>query len=313
MITSRSHAAIVIVNPKAGRGDGGSVARRAVDRLTTHGWDAEVLSTSRPGEATALARDESGGASLVVAVGGDGTASEVAEGLMSLDDRPAMAVVPAGSGCDLARNLGIGGIEAGLDALETQAMRNMDLGRIELQGQDGPFSRYFVLTTGTGFSASVIRSATTRVKRLFRSKTYAVAGVLGAFRYRPPMMRWTVDGETGEGRVFNVVVSNAEIEAGGARMSPGATAFDGKLWVAVWHGSSALAGLWRMRLIFGGSHVEHPAITYTAGSVVTIDSDPPVGIQVDGEVPGRTPARFEVVPGVLRVVVGQAPGLTRCP
>ena len=301
--------AAVIVNPQAGRGGAEEFARRAAQVLAGRGMAVEVLCTTAPGHAVTIARGLAAQTDLVVAVGGDGTASEVANGLMGHQDRPVMAIVPAGSACDLALNLGVGSAEEGLAVLSNPSTRPMDVGRVDLMGPSGPTSRYFVLTTGTGYSPWVIRCATPRLKRVFGSRSYMVSGVLGAMRHRPPRMRWSADGEEGEGRVFNIVVANGEMEAGGARMSPGASLFDGRLWVGIWHGSSSLAGLWRMRLIYSGTHVGRPFITYRSAQSVSLESYPPVGVQVDGEVPGTTPARFTIVPGALRVIVG--PGMAQ--
>ncbi len=301
--------AAVIVNPQAGRGGAEGIARRAAQVLAGRGMATEVFPTTAAGHAITIARGLATQMDLVVAVGGDGTASEVANGLMDQQDRPVMAIVPAGSACDLALNLGVGSAEEGLAVLSSPSIRPMDVGRVDLVGPSGPTSRTFVLTTGTGYSPWVIRCATPRLKRVFGSRSYMVSGVLGAMRHRPPHMRWSVDGEKGEGRVFNMVVANGEMEAGGARMSPGASLFDGRLWVGIWHGSSSLAGLWGMRLIYSGAHVRRPFITYKSAQSVSLESDPPVGVQVDGEVPGTTPARFTVVPGALRVIVG--PGMAQ--
>lgn len=303
----RPPEAVVIMNARAGRGAAHRLAERAAGLVSRRGMQTRVLATSARGEATELTHRYAADASLVIAVGGDGTASEVANGLMAVDPRPTLAVIPAGSACDLARNLGVCDAEEALLALSMGHTRAMDVGRVRLQTSSGPSTLYFLLTTGTGFSPWVIRCATPTIKRLFGARSYIVSGIVGAACYRPPAMSWRIDDQAGRGRVFNVVVANGAIEAGGAQMSPGASLFDGKLWVSVWQGGSSLAGLWRMRLIYSGRHVEHPAIRYGPAQTVTLESDPAVGIQVDGEVPGTTPATFDIIPAALQVVTGQKP------
>lgn len=301
--SAQSGSALCIVNPSAAGGRTLVLAGTLGERLSAHFAGLRVEATRHPGHATELAARHGGEHSVVVVLGGDGTVSEVARGLLEGEHDPLLVVVPAGSGSDYARNLGIVTPEQALGALEDGREVRVDVGTVRLEGPEGRLERPFVLTTGTGFSAAVIRRATPRLKRVCRAHTYTVAGVLASLGYRPPWMRWNVDGESGEGRAFNIVVANAELESGGARMSPGARLDDGSLWLGASMGSSALRGLWRMRRIFDGSHTEAAGFDYRRAHEVRLESDPPVGVQVDGEVPGRTPVSFGILPARLRVLV----------
>ena len=293
---------LCIVNPAAGAGRGASFAETGLVRLHSVADPFEVVYTQGPCHASLIAAERGGDVDLVIAAGGDGMVSEVVHGLVEGGHAPTFATIPLGSACDFALNLGVRDLEIALSTLTDGREMALDVGEAELQGPDGPVRRHFVLTTGTGFSARVIEHATPLVKRLFRANAYTAAGVLAAAGYRPPMMRWRVDGDEGEGRVFNFVVASAELESGGAPMSPGARLDDGCMHVGIWPGVGGLRGLWRMRLIFSGEHIHQPGFTYRAAHEVEIRSDPPVGVQVDGEVPGRTPVKFRVLPGRLRAL-----------
>jgi len=296
------HSALVIVNPVAGAGRGESVAARYVARLSESGWSLEVARTERAGHAVELASARGGNHPVVLAAGGDGTLSEVVHGLMEAGHDPTVGVLPSGSASDYALNLGIGTREQALAAVREGHSGLVDVGLAELQGAEGPLRRHFVLTTGTGFSPRVIRVACPGMKRLFGRHCYNVAGVMAAATYRPPRMRWQIDDLSGEERIFNVVVSLAERESGGAPMSPGARLDDGLLWVGIAAGRSSLAGLWAMRLIFSGKHTQRPGFRYASARTVRLESDPPVGVQVDGDVPGRTPTAFSIMPRRLRIL-----------
>ena len=297
---------LCIVNPAAGAGRGGSFADVVLPRLREVEDRLEVAYTERPGHASEIAAEGGARADLVIAAGGDGMVSEVVHGLVGGGHAPVFATIPLGSACDFALNLGVRDIDLALSALERGIEMRLDVGEVCLRGPEGPARRHFVLTTGTGFSARVIERATPRAKRLFRANAYTVAGVLAAVGYRPPLMRWRIDGEEGEGRVFNFVVASAELESGGAPMSPGARLDDGRMHVGIWRGPGGLRGLWRMRLIFSGEHIHQPGFVYRPALEVEIDSEPPAGVQVDGEVPGRTPASFRILPGRLRALTSRA-------
>jgi diacylglycerol kinase (ATP) len=304
-------SALCIVNPSAAGGRALVLAGTLGERLSAQFAGLRVEATQHPHHAAELAARHGGEHAAVVVLGGDGTVSEVARGLLEGGHDPLLVVVPAGSGSDYARNLGITTPEQALAALRDGREVRVDVGTVGLEGAEGPLERPFVLTTGTGFSPAVIRRATPLLKRVCRAHTYTVAGILASLGYRPPWMRWTVDGESGEGRAFNIVVANAELESGGARMSPGARLDDGLLWFGASLGWSALRGLWRMRRIFDGSHTESATFDYRSAHEIRIESDPPVGVQVDGEVPGCTPATFGLLPARLRVLAPAGSQLSR--
>jgi YegS/Rv2252/BmrU family lipid kinase len=296
--------ALLIANPTAGAGRAGEGVEWASAWLADRGWQVAVAVTEGPGHATDIARSRGGGFPVVVAAGGDGTAGEVANGLILGGHDPVVSVLPLGSASDYALNLGLRSRDDWCRAVESGIVRRVDAVQLDLIGLDGePRRVHFTLTTGIGFSPRVIQSARPWVKRLFRAQSYTVAAILAAAGYRAPRMAWKLDGERAEGRAFNIVVANAPLESGGAPMSPGKRLDDGKLAVGILGGVSGLRGLWRMRLIFSGRHVTSPGYLYARAATVEVDSDPPVGIQVDGEVGGTTPARYIALPQRLQVLV----------
>lgn len=301
-IERRLPRVLCILNPASAAGRTGARANDLLAALAPACGEIAVRATEGPGHAVALARELGGEWPCVLVGGGDGTVSEVANGLIEGGHDPLIALLPAGSGSDFARNLGIVTLEQGLAALAEGRETRIDAAIATLTTASGACERAFVLTTGTGFSPRVIATATRRWKRVFRAQSYTVAGIVAAVGYRVPRMRLTIDGETVAGRCFNVVVANAELESGGARMSPGARLDDGLLHVGAALEATALGGLRAMASIGSGRHVDSPRYLYRTARAVTIESDPPVGVQVDGEVPGTTPVSFHVLPGRLRVL-----------
>ena len=147
---------VYIVNPLAGRGRGALVARELPGRLAQRGLSGDIAVTSAPREAVCLAREAAAHASLVVAVGGDGTANEVVNGLAETDT--VFGLLPVGSGNDLAMALGVPtNLDRALDVIADGYDAAIDLGRFD--------DRWFANSLGIGFEAEVTIEAR-KVKRL---------------------------------------------------------------------------------------------------------------------------------------------------
>ena len=115
--------------------------------------------------------------------------------------------------------------------------------------------------------------------------------------------RLTVDGETRSGRMFDVVVANGRFFGGGMKMCPDALPGDGLLDVVTIGDVTKRDLVLTMPKIYRGTHLPHPKAEALRGRVVTVETDEPVPVELDGEQPGTTPARFEVLPGALRLRV----------
>lgn len=304
----------VILNPVAG--GGGLVRKRAALEAALASrfaaWDIRL--TQEPGDGGHLAMAfAAGGCDVVIAAGGDGTGSEVAEGLIQARRErgaaPALALVPCGTGADFARGLELPrDIEAALSRITAATPRVVDAGRATYVDDHGALaSRHFVNIASAGISAPVSR-AVNRDKRKGRASARALfywRTVLAFMTYRFQDVRLTVDEAAPiEARVALVAVCNGRFFGGGMMIAPDAALDDGKLDVVVVRAAGKLGLIRDLRLLYGGRHLNHPAVTVLRGSRVAIEpaGDPgPGGIQVeaDGEALGCCPATFEALPGAL--------------
>jgi diacylglycerol kinase (ATP) len=292
---------LVVVNPVAGKGSARRVWERVGPALCAAGVaDWECVTSQRAGHARELAQAAAqAGCERVVAVGGDGTLYEVANGVARTDT--AVAIVPTGTGNDSSRNLGIPAepIAAARLAL-TGPIRAIDLGEIETSRG----SRYFVNVAGFGFDAEV----TTRVSALphiVGGTLPYVVGVLQALgQFRSPRMRISLDERTLEGRVFLVAVANCASYGGGMRIAPDAVPDDGFFDVCVVNDLSRLSALRLLPKMYSGGHRSHPAVELLRCREVHAQSDVQVHCQADGELVGDLPARFKIHPAGLRCVTG---------
>jgi YegS/Rv2252/BmrU family lipid kinase len=277
-------------------------------RETAPPFDAVL--TGAAGDAVRLAAEGSTRYETVVAVGGDGTISEVANGILSADTEAALGVIPRGTGSDLVRTLGIPtGLEAAASLLASGARRRIDVGRATFSGPHGEkTSRWFVNAAEVGAGAMVAAAMNRASRRLPGAPAFWWAILTTLLRYRASPVSIVADGSPPlELLLSNAWIANGCYSGGGMRSAPRAALDDGLLdVVAVAHGPAMrrLLGLLKLR---SGAFVEMPEVQYRTAARVEVTADAPLPVEVDGDAVGATPAAFEVVPGRLTVVAPRAP------
>ena len=259
---------------------------------------------------TELARQAAdGGAALLVVVGGDGTVYEAANGVAHRKGVE-LAVVPRGTGWDFARSMGIPhDVDAAFGVAAGGAARTIDLGRATYRSWAGDEeSALFANAASAGMSGAIARRANETTKALGGKISYAWATVAVFRRWRAADMDVTVDGERRRGRMHDLFVANGWSVAGGMRVCPDARPDDGVFDVLT-IGDLTKSDLVRnLPKLYRGTHLPHPKAELMRGATVTIEAAEPLPIQLDGEQPGTTPARFTVEPAALRVRVPAAAG-----
>lgn len=299
--------AVVIVNPRAGRGrvarEMPEVERELLARRIGH----RIVETEGPGHAVALAREAlAAGERFLVAVGGDGTVHEVVNGMLR-DGRPVaddavLGVVAAGSGCDFVRTFGLPGDSVrAVRHLAGDRTYRIDAVRVTYGDGDGQATRHFANIAEAGLGAAVVRRAT-RLPGWVGGARYFVGFWMELSRYRPREVRVRADRKEWSGRAVNVVVANCQFFGNGMRISPRSYPGDGLLDVQVSHGPRSEAFTLLPR-IYRGEHIPNPHIRELRGRVVEVEADVPLPLEADGEPLGVTPARFEVLPQVLTLKI----------
>jgi diacylglycerol kinase (ATP) len=300
----------MVVNPASANGRTArgwpEIARRAAAR----GLDADVRLTEGPGHATELTRAALGeGAATIVAVGGDGTVSEVVNGFFDGDRAVApeaeLAVICRGSGCDFIRTYGIGKhTDRAVEVAARGRVRTIDVGRVAFTGHDGhPASRRFANIASAGLTGVAAAAANRSSKRLGATAAFAWAAVSTFVAYRNSRFRIRIDDRTFERVCNNVIVANGRYFAGGMHILPAAEPDDGRLDVLVWGDVSKLDLARNLHKLYRGTHVNHPKADISRAARVRVETDVPLPIEVDGEVPGTTPAVFGIEPAALRLRV----------
>lgn len=294
MSDAAAASAIAILNPEAGHGKGRKLAATLAKTFRDAGMRIEVLVTAGPAEAARLAAEASDdGYAIVIAAGGDGTANEIANGLVGTTT--ALGLYPLGTGNDLARSLGYPKRLRDVPAFLAAARRRViDVG--ELNG------RVFVNAAGVGIDG-VVAEGVKGSSRFVGSKLGYFAGSLGAIAlYRPLPMRITIDGETREGRHLIVVASNGRYFGGGMQPAPRSVLDDGWLDLTIATGIGKLATLGALARLYRGTHHNGTTIQEIRARTVDIALDRRVAIEIDGEVIHAADVAIKIRPGALAVL-----------
>jgi diacylglycerol kinase (ATP) len=295
-----------LVNPASANGSTGRRWPEIARRAAAVGLRGDALLSERPGHLGELAREAAlAGARLLVVVGGDGSVHEVASGLAGLHDPPELAIVPRGTGWDFVRTFGIPrGVEQAAGIALDGAVDVIDLGRVTYRSWDGGDAlATFANVASAGMSGAIAQRANATTKALGGKASYLWATFAVFARWTATEISLEVDGERRSGRMFDVVVANGRFFGGGMKMCPEAEPDDGLFDVLTIGDVTKTDLVTTMPKIYRGTHLPHPKAELLRGRTVTIDAPDPLPIQLDGEQPGTTPVRFEIVPHALRLRV----------
>lgn len=297
--------ALFIINPSAGSNRARSRWAAFAPRLREAGIQADESFTTARGEAANLARQADGHYDLLVAVGGDGTISEVTDGMLSgKNNSAALAIVPFGTGNDYASALGVRTEADAISSLVSGRSRLIDVIEVHCKTRQKTIERRALLFAGVGIICEALRQTTGTVKRLFGQRlAYPVGLARALYSYRCPQMRIQCETQRYDERFLFVGASNTEIAGGGMRLAPGAQIDDGLLNVTLVSALSRWRAFKQLRRVCLGQHTTHPQVRYLAARSLQVDADEPLDVAVDGDLIGHTPARFEVRPKMLRVRV----------
>ena len=293
------------MNPAAA---GGSTGRRwpeIAHRAAARGLQGEALISDRPGHLAALAAEAvAGGATLLVVVGGDGSVNEVVNGIAGAQGVD-LAVIPRGTGWDFVRTYGIPrDLDQAVDVALGRNVREIDAGSVTYRAWDGrEASARFANVASAGISGAIAQRANESSKALGGKVSYYWATLAVFVGWQTGEMRVTVDGDTRTGRMIDAMVCNGRYVGGGMMMCPDAEPDDGVFDVLLIGDVTKRDLLFVLPKTYRGKHLPHPRLELLRGSVVTVDADEPLPLELDGEQPGTTPARFEVLPRALRLRV----------
>lgn len=299
--------AVVIANPRAGKGRVGADPDGFRKLIASSGIEFELRLTERRGHAAEMARDAiEDGCSFVVACGGDGTVHEVINGMMGeggpRNPYAVLGIVSAGSGGDFIRTFGLPQRpEDGVQYLKGDSLFVLDVGKVTFVKNGEPSTEYFANVAEAGFGAEVAKRAE-RLPQWIGRLRYLISFfvTLGSFSIGEAQL--TLDERSYEGPLTNLVVANCQFFGGGMRIAPKAVPDDGRFDVLVIRGNKRdyVASSTK---VFKGDHLPSPFIKEYYAARVEVTSDKPLRVEADGELLGFTPATFQILPDALRLKI----------
>ncbi len=284
--------AALIVNPVAGQGKAKKNLLTIKEKFKKSGYEIYTYQTKGEKDAVKAARQAiTFKPDVIVAVGGDGTVSEVINGMVG--SNIPLGIVPCGTTNVLATELNIPkSIVASIEVILQKKKRLIDLGTAD--------ETFFVLMAGIGFDAQVVSDIKPEVKNLLKNLAYVVAGARALLNYKPVSMEVTLDERMTRKGSF-VVIGNARSYAGKYTITTDARIDDGWLDVCIFTGNTISDFMKYVTGVLTKSHVSYSDVEYFKVKKVFIRSTPPVFVQCDGELRGKTPMSFGITPKSLSV------------
>lgn len=288
----------VILNPNSGRGRGRRLEPQVREAFKAH--DAEFGLTQKAGDEERLAAEAiDRGFDRIVAVGGDGTTSNVAHAILESGRRVALGLVPGGTGCDLARSLDIpqNDLTRCAEIVAGGKTRPIDVGKLE--------GRHFINVAGFGFDMAVLERSF-RVKWLRGELLYLYCALLEMKAYPGFELRSELDGRPGPaGNHMMVIVANAKKFGGGFAIAPDASLDDGRLDIVTFGELGFFARLRAMSALMRGEHNALPGVATVQASHAVFEFGSPQPFETDGEwrrASGNS-LTISTLPGALDVLV----------
>ncbi|MEP6787249.1 MAG: diacylglycerol kinase family protein [Acidobacteriota bacterium] len=308
---------LVIVNPKSASGSTHDKWSLTASEFRAHFGPFSVAFTKGVGNAVDIAeRAAKSGRRFIIACGGDGTINEVANGILHSGEDAELGVLPSGTGGDLRRTLGLplSNREAAV-ALRDGETRTMDVGHVTFQDHEGEtVTRYFLNVSSVGLAADVIKRVKSAklfdwlpIESLRGRANFAISTLTEVLDLTPSMVRVRFDdGEEHTLQTIAFCVANSRYFGGGMMIAPDAKINDGLLDVVNIGDIGTAKILLNAYSLYRGTHNKLDEVKSTLARKVEISAaDPSVDIllETDGEMPGKLPAIYEIVPDALRVRV----------
>ena len=295
---------LAIVNPAAGGGRSAKLAGPALARLREGGIAVDVIASSGPGHGVDLAREGySQGYRRFIAVGGDGTAHEILNGVFSggsPSKRISLGFLPLGTGNSFLRDFTNDSVESSLQAILADRKRPVDLLRLTHAG--GQIYSFNLLSVG--FTADV--GALTN--RYFKSLGH-LGYLLGVFvriaqlRRRAFALRCDADKEWDERRCLFLTFNNSKYTGGTMLIAPNADPADGLIEFVRW-GPIGRLGLMRMLpRLYDGTHIQHPLATRREVRHVEFNVPVPVDVMIDGEIATLECRSLDIIPAAVDIYI----------
>jgi YegS/Rv2252/BmrU family lipid kinase len=308
---------LVIVNPKSASGATRDKWSQTASDLRAHFGPFSVAFTKGPGDGIDLARHAAeAGRKFIIGCGGDGTINEVANGILRSGNDVELGVLPSGTGGDFRRTLGMPLTNRdAAAALRDGETRTIDVGKatfLDLQGKT--VERYFLNVSSFGLAASIIKRVKTTsvfdwlpVESVRGRANFAASTLREVVGMEPVLVRVKIDDRDEETlQTINFCIANARYFGGGMMIAPQASINDGVLDVVNIGDIKTAKILLNAYSLYRGTHTALNEVKSTVARKIEVAAlDPPqqILLETDGELPGKLPATYQIVPNALKIRV----------
>ena len=288
---------LLIVNPTSGNHNARQIAHDFVQQCAAQ---TQIETTKAAGHAWEIAEGSGRDFDCVIAVGGDGTANEVANGLLCSGSSAVFGVLPGGTGNDFANATGMQSVEHVVECVDSKCTRLIDLLKIAVQSR----SRYALLYALAGVPAQAAHLSEGAVKRVFGpTLCYPVGVLLSILRFNLLRARVESDNLSIDDRLALVWAGNFEgMCSGTMRLSPNADPSDGVMEVGIVRTVSRLRFLASFLKVPGGRHVQDSICDYSDSSAMRMEADEEFDVLLDGEIEVTRTATFNLSASALQVL-----------
>ncbi len=308
---------LVIVNPKSASGSTRDKWSATASDFRAHFGAFNVAFTKSAGDGIVIAeRAANAGRRFIIACGGDGTINEIANGILQSGKDVELGVLPSGTGGDFRRTLGmpLTNREAAA-SLRTGETKTIDVGRVTFQDfSNKTVSRYFLNVSSFGLASAIIKRVKSGgifdwlpVESVRGRANFAVSTLQEIMRLDPVMIRVRIDGgEEKTLQTINFCVANSRYFGGGMLIAPDAKLNDGLFDIVNIGDIGTAKIIINAHTLYRGTHHKLKEVNGSLArkiEVSAIDPSQEIRLETDGELPGKLPATYEIVPGALRVRV----------
>jgi len=305
-----SQSAFIVVNPKARNGRTGREWPK-LEQAIREEYHAEFHAefTNAPLHAISLTRGAlREGYELIVALGGDGVINEVVNGFFEggkpVSPDATLGILPFATGSDFVKTVGIPrDFRAAVKHLNGFSVKPCDVGLISSEGIDGQqILRYFINVAECGVGADVVARVNRTTKGFGGQASFTWSILRTMLFYRNKTISYSVDkGQEKEAPINNLIVANGRFFGAGLQPAPEAQIDDGLFDVAVIGDIGFVKGVRNLDKFRDGTYLNLPYVTFQRGKSVSARCTEQVLIEADGEVIGKLPATFELLPSAIRL------------
>ncbi len=284
---------------------------KLLEEIKTFFPGSQVFETSHAGHAVELAANAvKANFTHIIAVGGDGTLSEVVNGMASTgnDSLPVLGLLSYGTANDFSKTAGLdGSVKQLKELLFKNSVSKIDIGHVKFLGMDRlPAERFFINIGDIGIGGYIVENINKSKKKLGADMTFFLETLKGLFRYKKTKVKCRFNGFEWEGNTLSIVIANGKYFGSGLCISPDSTITDGKFGIVILGNVTVIDYLKNLSKIKRGEKMQHAEVFYKeANEIDIIPEESSCSIDLDGEFIGYAPATFKIIPARINFLINQ--------